>query len=186
MKRALLVIDVQNEYFTGKMPIAYPDRDLSLKNILLAMDAANAHNVPVVVVQHSATSANSKTFNKGTPEWELRPEVAERAHALYIEKTYPGSFTGTELESWLKANGIEQIVITGYMTQHCCDSTARQAFHLGYEVEFLSDATGTLAFTNAGGSVTAEELHRAILVAQAVRFSQVMTTAAWVKSLEGE
>ena len=75
--------------------------------------------------------------------------------------------------------GADTVVISGYMTQMCCDTTARQAFHLGFAVEFLSDATGTLSLANDAGSVTAEELHRAILVTQAALFSRVMTTAEW-------
>ena len=96
-----------------------------------------------------------------------------------IEKTLPGSFTGTNLEEWLRANEIDTLVISGYMTQMCCDTTARQALHMGFAVEFLSDGTGTLDISNAAGSVSAEELHRAILVTQQMRFSQVMSTAQW-------
>jgi nicotinamidase-related amidase len=81
-----------------------------------------------------------------------------------IEKNFPGSFTGTIMEKWLRERAIDAAVITGYMTQMCCDTTARQAFHLGLSVEFLTDATGTLSFTNNAGTVTAEELHRAILL----------------------
>jgi len=69
------------------------------------------------------------------------------------------------------------------MTQMCCDTTARQAFHLGFSVEFLSDATGTLQISNEAGTVTAEELHRSILVTQAARFSKVMTAKQWIDSL---
>ena len=71
------------------------------------------------------------------------------------------------------------------MTQLCCDTTARRAFHLGYAVEFLADATGTLAFKNEAGTVTAEELHRAILVTQS-RFSKVMRTDEWVSHVQSE
>jgi nicotinamidase-related amidase len=76
------------------------------------------------------------------------------------------------------------VVIGGYMTQMCCDTTARQAFHLGFGVEFLSDATGTLALANEAGSVTAEELHRAILVTQGMLFSKVMSTVEWLEGLK--
>jgi nicotinamidase-related amidase len=75
------------------------------------------------------------------------------------------------------------VTIAGYMTQMCCDTTARQAMHLGFRVEFLSDATGTLAFRNSAGDVSAEELHRAILVTQQARFSQVMTAGEWIGKL---
>src|ERR1039458_5727129 len=159
-RRALLVIDVQNEYFTGKLPITYPAG--SLANVLSAMDAAREHGVPVVVIQ---------------------PAVASRSHDVLIHKSLPGSFTGTELETWLRERGVETVVIAGYMTQMCCDTTARQAMHLGFGVEFLSDGTGTLAIKNDAGEVSDEELHRAILVTQQMRFSRVMKTGDWIKQL---
>jgi nicotinamidase-related amidase len=69
------------------------------------------------------------------------------------------------------------------MTHMCCDTTARQAVHRGFKSEFLSDATGTLAVSNAGGSVTAEELHRSILAAQAQLLIEVLPSAEWVERL---
>jgi nicotinamidase-related amidase len=71
------------------------------------------------------------------------------------------------------------LVITGYMTQMCCDTTARQAFHMGYNVEFLSDATGAPDVTNYAGTISAQDLHHAVLVTQAMRFSKVMTLEEW-------
>jgi nicotinamidase-related amidase len=178
MKRALLVIDVQNEYFTGKLPITYPNN--SLLNILSATDAAIEHSVPVIVVQHTSNAKESQVFRKGSAEWQLHSDIKKRPFDLLIEKKFPGSFTGTSLEKWLRERNIDTIVITGYMTQMCCDTTARQAFHLGFAVEFLSDATGTLAFTNNAGTVNDEELHRSSLVTQEMRFSKVMKTVEWI------
>ncbi len=181
MERALLVIDVQNEYFSGLLPVTHPAG--SLANILAAMDAAWEQGVGVVVVQHSAGQPGSPVFARGGQSWELHPEVERRPRDLLVEKTLPGSFTGTGLEHWLRERGVARLAVTGYMTQMCCDTTARQAFHRGFQVEFLSDATGTLGMQNYAGSVTAEELHRTVLVTQAMRFSQVMTTAQWMESL---
>lgn len=183
MKKALLVIDVQNEYFTGKLPVTHPAG--SLENICKAMDAASTNGVPVVLVQHTVTAPDRPVFQKGSQEWMLHPEVANRSCDLLIEKVLPGSFTGTNLEAWLRERDIDTVVISGYMTQMCCDTTARQAFHLGFGVEFLADATGTLSLTNNAGIVTAEELHRAILVTQEMLFSKVMKTAEWISGLEG-
>lgn len=180
-KRALLVIDVQNEYFTGRLPITHPAG--SLANVLSAMDAARAHEVPVVAIQHASPQPDASVFRRGCSEWELHPEVAARPHDVLIHKSLPGSFTGTELETWLRERGVQTVVIAGYMTQMCCDTTARQAMHLGFEVEFLSDATGTLAIKNEAGEVSAEELHRAILVTQQLRFSHVMKTSDWIRQL---
>jgi nicotinamidase-related amidase len=182
VNEALLVIDVQNEYFSGRLPVTYPHG--SMIHILQAMDAADAAHLPVVVIQHANRAAGAVTFLPGSPAWELHPEVKKRPHDLLIEKALPGSFTGTHLGEWLKERAISSLTIAGYMTQMCCDTTARQAFHRGYPVKFLSDATGTLTITNSAGSISAADLHRAILVTQQQRFSQVMTTSEWIRSLE--
>jgi nicotinamidase-related amidase len=178
MKEALLVIDVQNEYFTGKLPVTYPAA--SLENILKAVDWAHAGRVPVIVVQHTSTAPEATTFRKGTPAWDLHDEIKRRHADVIIEKTMPGSFTGTPLESWLQQRGISTVTIAGYMTQMCCDTTARQAFHRKYAVNFLSDATGTLSISNHAGSISAADLHRAILITQQQRFARVMTTDEWI------
>ncbi|MBW4611864.1 MAG: cysteine hydrolase [Desmonostoc vinosum HA7617-LM4] len=182
MKRALLVIDVQNEYFTGKLPVTYPSG--SLDNILQVMNIAREQGIPVIVVRHTQPSEDSPIFKKGSQAWELHPEIAKYPYDLLIEKNLPGSFTGTELENWLRDQGIDTVVISGYMTQMCCDTTARQASHLGFAVEFLADATGTLAFKNDAGAATDEELHRAILVAQDTFISKVINTSKWINDLE--
>lgn len=178
-KQALLVIDVQNEYFTGAMPVTYPEG--SLANITRAMDHAHAAGIPVAVIQHTSPDADAPAFRKGSHGWELHDEIRKRHADIVIEKALPGSFTGTGLGAWLTGNGIGTVTIAGYMTQMCCDTTARQAVHLGYSVNFLSDATGTLPIANAAGAVTAEELHRAILVTQQMRFARVMRTEEWVR-----
>jgi len=181
MSRALLVIDVQNEYFTGALPITYPAGHL--EQILAAMDGATAKQVPVIVVQHHFDDPAKPFFQKGTPGWELHPEVARRPHDLLIEKQLPGSFTGTDLEAWLREQKIDTVTIAGYMTHMCCDTTARQAVHRGFTVEFLSDATGTLALSNSAGEVTAEELQRAILCAQQMMLSEVLNVESWIGRL---
>jgi nicotinamidase-related amidase len=181
MKEALLVIDVQNEYFTGVLPVTFPQG--SLENILRAMDAAHAARIPVVVIQHVNNAPGAPAFSYGTPGGELHPEIARRPRDVLIEKTLPGSFTGTDLGRWLVDHAIGSVAIAGYMTQMCCDTTARQAFHRGYAVKFLSDGTGTLSVTNSAGTISDSDLHRAILVTQQMRFSRVMTTEEWVQSL---
>ena len=181
MKRALLVIDVQNEYFTGKLPVTYPQG--SLTNIMKAMDAANQKDVEILIIQHTAPQKDSDTFVKGSKGWELHEQIKAAKFSHQIEKSLPGSFTNTELEQWLKDREIDTITICGYMTQMCCDTTARQGLHLGFSVEFLSDATGTIDIANYAGKITAEELHNAILITQAMRFSRVLNTDKWISRL---
>ena len=177
MSRALLVIDVQNEYFTGALPITHPAGHL--ETILSAMDAARDAGVPTVVIQHHMADPEAPMFRRGSAEWELHAEVAGRPRDRHVEKQLPGSFTGTDLGDWLAARDIKTVTVAGYMTHMCCDTTARQAVHRGLTCEFLSDATGTLPLSNEAGDVTAEELHRSILCAQQMLLSEVLPTADW-------
>ena len=180
MKRALLVIDVQNEYFTGKLPVTYPEN--SFENIIKVIDFANENKIPVIIIQHTNPGEDAVTFKKGTDGHKIHEDVVKKDYDRIIEKNLPGGFTGTELNSWLEENNIDTLVISGYMTQMCCDTTARQAMHLGFNVEFLSDATGTLDISNSAGEISAEELHNAILITQAMRFSKVMSAEEWIKT----
>ncbi len=182
LNRALLVIDVQNEYFTGQLPIYYPSG--SLDHILVAIDVAFSQEIPVIVIRHTQLDENTEIFRKDSPEWQLHPEIVRRNYTLLIDKNFPGSFTGTNLETWLRKHDIDTVVISGYMTQMCCDTTARQAAHFGFSVEFLADATSTLDFETKAATAKAEELYRSTLVAQESFFSNVMTTAEWIQKVQ--
>lgn len=96
MKRALLVIDVQNEYFTGKLPVTYPMD--SSENIFKAIEAANNKNIDIVIIQHTAPQKGSLTFDKGSMGWELHPRIKAIKCSHHVEKNLPGSFTNTDLE----------------------------------------------------------------------------------------
>ncbi len=177
MARALLVIDVQREYFDGALPISYPNGHL--EQILDVMDAASKAGVPTAVIRHHQPDPESPIFRLNSDAWQLHEEVETRPRDILIDKQLPGSFTGTNLEAWLRENNADTVAITGYMTHMCCDTTARQAAHLGFKVEFLSDATGTLTVENSAGVATAEELQRAILVAQQMLISEVIDSDRW-------
>jgi nicotinamidase-related amidase len=181
MKKALFVIDVQNEYFTGKLPVSYPKS--SFEEILKLMDFAHHNEIMILLIQHTALKPDSPTFRRNSNEWQIHPEIISRPYTHLIEKNYPDCFSSTNIEHILKENMIDTVVITGYMTHMCCDSTSRRAFHLGYDVEFISNATGTLSISNYAGSIKAEELQRAILISQAARFSKVMTSNEWINEI---
>lgn len=181
-KRALVVIDVQNDYFGGGLPIEYPPPSRSLPNIARAMDAARAAGVPVVVVQNTARSG-APVFDKGRPGWELHDSVAARPRDHHIEKQLPSVFAGTDFDAWLRERGIDTLSVTGYMTHNCDASTVFEAAHRGYRVEFLHDASGTLSYENSAGAVSAEEIHRVFSVVFQSRFAAVVSTEAWVAAL---
>ena len=94
-RRALIVIDVQNEYVTGNLPIEFPDIHLSLSNIGKAMDAAKDAGMPIIVVQQFAP-ATSPVFAQGSEGWELHEIVRSRTWDHYFEKKLPSAFAGDQ------------------------------------------------------------------------------------------
>ena len=178
-RRALVLIDVQNDYDGGALAISHPPFAESIANIARAMDAAHANGVPIVAVRQMAPPT-SPYFATGTHGGELHDAVASRACDHLIEKKLPSAFAGTDLETYLRANVIDTITIAGYMTHNCDLSTIIHAVHMGFEVEFLSDATGSLAYANAAGSASAEEIHRVMSVVLQSRFAAVCATSDWI------
>ncbi len=177
MPRALLVIDVQQEYFDGALPITHPAGHL--ESILQVMDQAAKSNVPTAVIRHHQADPESPIFRLKSDQWQLHPEVEQRPRDVLIDKQFPGSFTNTDLGEWLEKHGIDTVSIAGYMTHMCCDTTARQACHQGLTVEFLRDASGTLDVQNEAGEATAEQLQTATLVAQQMFLSEVVDNDTW-------
>ena len=181
-KRALIVIDVQNEYFSGNLRIEYPPVGDSLPNILRAMDAAHAAGIPVVVVRHLAP-AGAPIFAPGSHGVELHPQVAERPRDLLLDKSKASALSGTGLGDWLRERDVDTLTLVGYMTHNCDDSTARQAAHEGWQVEFLDDASGSLPYANSAGAATAEEIHRVFSVVLHSSFAAVASTADWLAAV---
>lgn len=180
MTSALLVIDVQNEYVTGGLPIVNPPVEEGLERIGTAIDAANAAGVPVVLIRHTEPDPSGGLFVQGTPQWELHADVEGRPHVAVVDKTLPGSFTGTGLEELLGELGADHVVVVGWMTHMCVDTTTRQAAHLGLGVTVLEDATGTIDVSDA---LPAALVHRVELGVLGDGFASVVPTAEWVAGL---
>jgi nicotinamidase-related amidase len=179
-RRALIVIDVQNEYETGALRIEYPPVKDSLRNIGAAMDASRTAGIPVVVVQQMAP-VESPLFATGSHGWELHETVAGRPRDHLVSKKLPSAFAGTDLGDWLKRHDIDTLTVAGFMTHNCDDTTLKHAFDAGLSVEFLMDASGSVPYANRAGSATAEEIHRVFSVVQQSRFAAVLSTAEWLE-----
>lgn len=180
--RALIVIDVQNEYFGGNLPIEHPDPRLSLSNIARAMDAAAQAGIPVVVVQQSAP-ADAPAFARGSAGWQLHESVTRRPRDHLVEKMLPSAFTGTDLADWIARRRVDTLSVAGYMTHNCVASTVVHALHAGLAVEVLSDATGAIPYANSAGRASAEEIHRAFCTVFQSRFAAVLDTDRWVAAV---
>jgi nicotinamidase-related amidase len=182
-RRALLVIDVQNDYVGGELPIEFPDVQNSLRNIGTVMDVARAASISVVVVQN-ILPPNAPFMAEGSVGVALHEVVAARPHDHYVAKKLPSAFAGTDLEAWLRQHNIDIVTVVGYMTHNCNLSTMLHAFHSGYAVEFISDAAGSVPYENRAGRATAEEIHRVMSVVLQSRFAAVMATEEWIAMLQ--
>lgn len=181
-RRALVVIDVQNEYETEGLRIQDPCVADSLRNIGRAIDAAHAAGIPVIVVQQSSP-VDAPLFATGSHGWELNEVVASRPRDHYLRKTLPSAFAGTDLGAWLQAHAVDTLAVVGYMTHNCNDTTIKHAFDAGLQVEFLMDASGSVPYANRAGFATAEEIHRVFAVVEQSRFAAVMNTGEWIAHL---
>lgn len=183
-RRALIVIDAQQEYFEGLLQIQHPPRDESLARIAEAMNAAEQAGVPTVVVQHQAP-AGFPVFAPESPTFELHPEIAQRTEspAHRFTKSFASIFAGTDLEDWLREREIDTITLVGYMTNNCVIGSAAAAEPLGFTVEVLSDATGAIDIANSAGAAPAQQVHETIMALLNSNWAAVTTTSAWTDAV---
>ena len=145
-KRALIVIDLQNDYFPdGKFPLWNSEETLG--KIESAIAKARAQNMPVIVVQHIADDSKgiAPFFNKGSTGADVHPRILAAApDAIMVTKAFADSFVKTTLEETLSRLGIEELLICGMMTQNCVTHTAISKSAEKYRVTILSDCCTTV------------------------------------------
>ena len=158
---ALIVIDAQQEYFAPLGKVVLPGGPAAARRIAAALAWARARGVPVLHVVHESRKPGAAIFAPGSPALEIHPDARPREGEPVVPKHLPGAFTDTRLEAWLRERGVRRVVLAGFMTQMCVDTTARQAAHLGLQVTVLADATAAMAVQAPDGAVIpAEEVHR--------------------------
>ncbi len=174
MKQALLIIDVQNDYFkNGKMELVNPDLALAQTNLL--EDHFIQNNLPIIYIQH-INPASASFFQENTVGVELHPQLKVTDRSLIVEKHFPNSFLETNLQALLQQHQVEQLVITGMMTHVCIDSGTRAAKELGYQPIVIADATATRDLEHDAKIAKAADVQTAFLSALGF-FATVQNTA---------
>lgn len=183
--RALVIIDVQQQYFDGVLEIQYPPHSESLPRVVQAVDAAATAGIPVVAVQHSSGSG-APVFDPDSPEFELHPEIRSRASAdwKHVTKSYGSVFAGTDLADWLREREIDTVTLVGYMTNNCVLASAVEAEYAGFTIEVLSDATGAIHLANAAGSADARTVHETMMALLNSNWAAVTDTSAWIAAVD--
>jgi len=174
-ERALLIIDIQNDYFPGgKMELE--GADAAATNAAKVLAKARKEGLPVFHVRHLSTRPGAAFFLPGTSGAEIHAAVKPQGGEKVIEKNFPNSFRATQLEQALKDAGVKELLVAGMMTHMCVDASVRQAADLGYKVTLLGDACATRAQSFGGETVPARQVHAAFLAALNGFYAKVIPT----------
>lgn len=174
MKTALVLIDIQNDYFPGGKGTLEGSPEASQQAGRL-LQHFRQKGLPPVFIQHVANRPGATTFLPDTDGVKIHENIRPLPGETIFQKHYPNSFRDTPLLEYLHSQGIEHLVICGMMTHMCVDSTVRAAFDYGFECWLAHDACATKALSHAGKTVPAEHVHLSFLAALNGRYSQVLT-----------
>lgn len=173
-RTALLVIDFQNEYFSGKMPI--PDGTKALDNARRLVERADAEGTTVYHVQH-VTLAGSPVFAEDSEASAFHRDSQPAANHVILRKSSVSVFPTTDIDQRLKRSGVDTLIITGLMTHACVAGAARDAVPLGYTVIVAEDACATRDLDTGNDQTIAHDtLHRAALASIDDTFGDILTT----------
>ncbi len=179
MNQALLIIDIQNDYFdNGAMTLVGAEK--ACDNARLMLDKFRSENFPVVHVQHLATRPTATFFLPNTFGVEIHKNIQPMEQEKIITKYYPNSFRKTELLDYLKSKSITDLVICGMMTHMCVDATTRAAKDFGFNCVVIGDACATKDLEINGHLVKSTEVHHSFLAALNYFYAIVKTTGQYL------
>lgn len=182
MKTALLIIDIQNDYFpSGKMELVGSVEASAATARLLA--AFRQQSWPIFHIQHINTRPGATFFLPGTVGSEIHPSVAPLSGEPVITKHFPCSFQGTDLEEQLHSAGVSTLLICGMMSHMCVDTTVREAFRLGFTNIVTHDACATRELTFNGLTVPAPQVHASYMAALGAVFANVIGADAILQNM---
>ncbi|HYG57404.1 MAG TPA: cysteine hydrolase family protein [Symbiobacteriaceae bacterium] len=176
MSLALLVIDVQNDYFHDSGPYLLPDREPALACIHALLTGARAKGVPIFHIVHEQLAPDASYFRTGSEGAAIHSSIEVLPGEVKVLKHFPGSFWQTPLEAYLRRAGADTVIVCGFMTQMCCDTTTRQARERAFKTWFCSDATTARSLTYNGITVSHRQVHETTLAVMS-QFGRVATAA---------
>ncbi|GIM44482.1 isochorismatase [Collibacillus ludicampi] len=181
MKTALLLIDIQNDYFPhGKMELVEPiEASLRAKQILTDF---REKGWPVFHIQHISIRQGATFFLPGTDGIKIHENVEPLPDEVVIQKHYPNSFRETDLLSQLQKREINRLVICGMMTHMCIDATTRAAFDYGFECVVIHDACASRNLTFNGETIPAEHVHLSFLAALNGTYARVLGAEEFLRT----
>lgn len=183
MNTALILVDIQNDYFPGGKMEVPGSLDAARKaGELLAL--FRQEGWPVVFIQHVSDRPGATFFLPETPGSEIYPVIRPRAGEPVLRKHYPNSFRDTDLLGLLRDMQVSRLVICGMMTQMCIDATARAAFDYGFECLLAADACAARELTYGGRTIPADHVQGSFLAALHGIYGRVLKTGDILSRLQ--
>jgi nicotinamidase-related amidase len=183
-KRALLVVDIQNDYFPGgKMELEGTEAASLRAAELIA--AFRDHRLPVIFMQHVSVRPGASFFLPDTDGVKIHANVAPAAQELVVQKNFPNSFRDTALLEHIRTAEIQELVIAGMMTHMCIDATTRAAADLGLRCFLAHDACATRALSFGGTKVPAEHVQISFVSALSGTYATVQPATELAGALTG-
>lgn len=184
-KRALVLIDVQNDYFpSGKWPLS--GIESAADNAAKLLAAARAAGDLVVHVRHEFPSADAPFFVPGSDGAQTHPKVRGRDGEPVVLKHHVNSFRETDLKAILDRHGVEEVVICGAMSHVCVDAGTRAASDLGYRCVVVHDACATRDQEFEGAVVPATQVHAAFMAALGFGYARLVSTRDYLTGTPGQ
>lgn len=174
MNKALIIIDIQNDYFEGGAFALVNPTQASLKAKEL-LEYFRKNSMPVFHVQHINIKDGATFFLPNTSGMQIHENVKPLEDEIIITKNYPNSFLKTNLKSELEKQNIKELIICGMMSHMCVDSTTRAAFDLGFDCTVVHDACTTRDLEFLGKKVKVDDAHNSFMSALGSVFARVVS-----------
>lgn len=190
MRTALIVVDIQKDYFPGgKHPLVEPEKAAGKAYQLL--QCFREHGGRHVHIQHISTKPGAKFFISGDRGTDIHDSVAHFEGEPIVYKHTPNAFLNTNLLGLLKGWEVERVVICGMMTHMCVEATARAASDLGFQVIVAEDACASRDLEHDGTHIPAEHVHKASLAAlksygKVMKAEQILALLAGEQAINGD
>lgn len=181
MAHALILVDIQNDYFPGGRMELVGMTDAAI-NARAILDSFRASDRPRFHIQHLSIGPRATFFIDGTDGVDHHKTVAPRTDESIIKKNYPNAFRGTGLEQSLRAASVEHVVFVGAMSHMCIDATTRAAFDLGFECTVVADACATRDLVFKDNTIPALQVHNVFMAALSAPYAAVVSTEKYLKA----
>ncbi len=178
-KQALIIVDIQNDYFTGGKWTLHNIESVAANSAEI-LNSFRKREKPVFHVQHINETKTAPFFVEGSNGADIHPSAAPLDDEPLFVKSTVNPFASTNLLEALKQQSIEEVVIVGAMSHMCIDATARSAVDYGFKTVVIEDASASKDVEFNGQVVPAEQVHNAFMAPLAFAYADVTTTNAFL------